>query len=128
MMKIKNDIAEAILATDHVARARLLKPSRFKVSERRPVIDPLQRNSPSTPMLSSVSSEKKLAIAPASVDEDHPSYELVYDMLNGINNAVVEAYAQRASREEDLDLNYSIRLIALLPKDFEYVNNFAYTT
>lgn len=86
---------------------------------------------PRTPSLNSLSDKEKRPgnnVKPVLVEDDHPSYELVYDMLNGIKNAVVESYAQRASREEDLDLNYSIPLIALLPKDFESQHKFTYTT
>lgn len=57
----------------------------------------------------------------------HPSYELVYDVLIGIRNAVVEGYAKRAAREEELDLNFEMPLIVLLPKDFAVVNRFSYS-
>jgi hypothetical protein len=60
------------------------------------------------------------------VEEGHPSYELVYDMLVGIKNAVVEMYAKRASREEELELNYAVDEIALLPKDFETSHRYHY--
>jgi hypothetical protein len=60
-------------------------------------------------------------------NKTHPSYTLVYDMLTGIKNAVVETYAKRASREEEMDLNYTIqKLIVLLPKDFTAIHKYLY--
>lgn len=48
-------------------------------------------------------------------------------MLTGIKNAVVETYAKRASREEEMDLNYTIqKLIVLLPKDFTAIHKYLY--
>lgn len=74
-------------------------------------------------LLSSTTLEKG---KPQLVNEKHPSFELAYCMLVGINHAVVETFAKRASREEELDLNYSIPQICLLPRDFEEVHCYTF--
>lgn len=52
----------------------------------------------------------------------------IYKLRIGIKNAVVESYAKRASREEELELNFKTEQIALLPKDFTMYNRYHYTT
>jgi hypothetical protein len=65
---------------------------------------------------------------PVLVSQGHPSFELVYEMLHGIRTAVVESFVKRAFREDELDLNYSINQIVVLPKDFQVTHKFNYTT
>lgn len=60
------------------------------------------------------------------ITEGHAMFELIYDMLTGIKDSVVESYAVRAEREEEMNLHYALPQILLLPKDFTAIQKFNY--
>eukprot|EP01117_Protostelium_nocturnum_P010082 TRINITY_DN3598_c0_g1_i1.p1 TRINITY_DN3598_c0_g1~~TRINITY_DN3598_c0_g1_i1.p1 ORF type:complete len:366 (-),score=122.46 TRINITY_DN3598_c0_g1_i1:41-1138(-) len=49
---------------------------------------------------------------------------MVFDMLTGINTSIVESSAYRAKREEQMNLDYSVDQIVLIPKDFSDIHRF----
>eukprot|EP01114_Cavostelium_apophysatum_P015284 TRINITY_DN4131_c0_g1_i1.p1 TRINITY_DN4131_c0_g1~~TRINITY_DN4131_c0_g1_i1.p1 ORF type:complete len:673 (-),score=169.38 TRINITY_DN4131_c0_g1_i1:16-2034(-) len=125
--KIKNDVADYLLSEgDWEKRVRLYQSqSRFKVTERKvnPIANPMRGLSGT-----SENHGEQPKKGPQLVSKGLPGYEMVYDMITGIQHAVVELSTVRASREEEMNLHYAIPQIVLLPKDFTAVQRYAFTT
>jgi len=140
VIKLKNDLAEFILAEkDYVKRVKLFQNlSRFRVTEKK-VASASKVVGANLPRVSShplflagnqaadKTASHIVAHPTAVMDPSHPSFELVYGMLYGIRNAVVETSAKRANREENLNLDYSIPQIVLLPGDYNSAHRYYYT-